>query len=213
MTAALPRPDTVLTLLFGQDEQALDALTHAIVSAGAGGNLDRAMGKLPRAASDAAAREVTAATAGLLNINLIDLLVAGWCEYRDLTSAARRTLDAPGSAELVQLVAHRVSVSQRPYVSILVDGRQVATVRLGLSVVFDVSAVLARVRAGRLAGVHTGACDITATLAIDDMDVASKQTHVDLPGEIALRGELRLLPARDYPAGEHRATAVDHVTA
>ena len=106
-----------------------------------------------------------------------------------------------------------VSVSERPYVAILVDGHRVATVQLGLSVVFDVSAVLARVRAGRLAGVHTGSCDITATLAIDDIDVASKKAHRDLPGEIALRHELRLLPARDYPPGENNATAADDVKA
>jgi hypothetical protein len=89
----------------------------------------------------------------------------------------------------------------------------VATVQLGLSVVFDVSAVLARVRAGRLVGVHTGSCDITATLAIDDIDVASKQAHLELPGEIALRRELRLLPARDYPPGENEATAADDAKA
>jgi len=213
MTTATTRPDTTLTLLFGPDEQILDTLTHAIMSGGADGNLDRAVQKLPEAARDVAAREITAATADLLDINLIDLLIAGWRQYQDLTSAARRTLAAPGSTELVQLATHRVSVSQRPYVALLVDGHQVATVQLSLSVVFDVSAVLARVRAGKLAGVHTGSCDITATLAIDDIDVASKQAHLELPGEIALRRELRLLPARDYPPGENNATAADDVKA
>ena len=213
MTTAPARPDTVLTLLFGPDEQVLDTLTHAIVYAGTGGNLDRAVEKLPQAARDAAAREVTAATAGLLDIDLIDLHVAGWREYQDLTSAARRTLAAPGSTELVRLVTHRVSVSQQPYVAILVDGHQVATVQLGLSVIFDVSAVLARVRAGKLAGVHTGSCDITATLAIDDIDVTSKQAHLELPGEITLKQELRLLPAEDYPPSENKAVPAEGVKA
>ena len=213
MTAVPTRPDTVLTLLFGPDEHVLDTLTQAIVYAGTGGNLDRAVEKLPQAARDAAAREVTAATAGMLDINLIDVLVAGWRKYQDLTSAARRSLAAPGSTELVQLVTHRVSASQQPYVAILVDGHQVATIRLGLSVIFDVSAVLARVRAGRLVGVHTGSCDMTATLAIDDIDVASKRAHLDLPGEIALRRELRLLPDRDYPPSENNAAAGDEVKA
>jgi hypothetical protein len=207
MTAAPAHPDTVLTLLVGTDEHALDTLTHAIESAGTGGNLDRAVEKLPEAARDAAAREVTAVTAGLLDLNLIDLLVAGWREYHDLTSAARRTLAAPGTSELVQLVTHRVSVSQRPYVALLVDGYQVATVQLDLSVVFDVSAVLLGVRAGLLVGVHTGSCDVSATLAIDDIEVDSKQAHLDLPGEIALKRERRLLPARDYAPSVNKATA------
>ena len=213
MTTATTRPDTTLTLLFGPDEQILDTLTHAIMSGGADGNLDRAVQKLPEAARDVAAREITAATADLLDINLIDLLIAGWRQYQDLTSAARRTLAAPGSTELVQLATHRVSVSQRPYVALLVDGHQVATVQLSLSVVFDVIAVLARVRAGKLAGVHTGSCDITATLAIDDIDVTSKQAHLELPGEITLKQELRLLPAEDYPPSENKAVPAEGVKA
>lgn len=213
MTAVPTGPHTVLTLLFGPGEEALDALTHAIVDAGTRGNLDRALEKLPQATRDAAAREVAAATAGLLDINLIDVLAAGWREYQDLTSAARRTLAAPGSTELVHLVTQRVSTSQQPYVTVVVDGRQVATVWLGLSVVFDVSALLARVRAGRLVGIHAGSCDVTATLAIDGVDVVSKQAHLELPGEIALGRGLRLLPARDYPPGEDKARTADDDTA
>jgi hypothetical protein len=206
------RPDTALTLLFGQ-ENALDTLTHAIGYAGTSGNLDRALEKLPQATREAAAHELTAAAAGLLDINLIDVLVTGWRKYVDLTSAARRTLATPGSTELVQMVTHQVSASQQPYVAILVDGHQVATVRLGLSVTFDVSALLARVRAGRLVGVRTGNCDVTATLAIDDIEVASKQAHLDLPGEITLGRELRLLPAKDYPPTEKKAAVAEDVDA
>ncbi len=213
MTTVSARPDTALTLLFGPGEEALDVLRHAIEHAGSGGNLHRALEKLPQVTRDAAAREVTAATAGVLDTNLIDVLVAGWREYRDLTSAARRTLAAPGSTELVHLVSHRVSTSQQPYVTVLVDGHQVATVRLGLSVVFDASALLARVRAGRLVAVLTGSCDITATLAIDGTDVVTKQAHLDLPGKMELRRELRLLPAQDYPPGEDVARTADEVPA
>ncbi len=214
MTAVPTHPHTVLTLLFGPGEQALDALTHTIMDAGTRGNLDRALEKLPQATRDAAAHEVAAATAGLLDINLIDVLAAGWREYQDLTSAARRTLAAPGSTELVHLVTQRVSTSQQPYVTVVVDDRQVAIVRLGLSVVFDVSAVLAQVRAGRLVAIHTGSCDVTATLAIDNIDVVSKQAHLELPGEIALGRPLRLLPARDYPPpGEDKAKTAGDDTA
>lgn len=209
MTTAAPnRPETALALLFGPGEEALDTLTHAIADAGTDGNLGRTLEMVPPQARDAAAREITAATAGLLDINLIDMLAAGWREYRDLTSAARRTLAEPGSTELVQLVTHQVSTSQRPYVTVLVDGRRVATFQLGLSVVFDVSALLAKVHAGRLAAIHSGSCDITATLAIDDIEVASKQARLELPGEIALTRAIRLLPASDYPPGEDKtATA------
>jgi hypothetical protein len=200
MTAVPTRPDTALTLLFGPGEETLDTVTREILTAGTGANVDRALKGLPPAARDAAAREVTTATAGLLNINLVDdVLLPGWREYRDLTSAARRTLAAPGSTELVHVASHRVSATQQPSVAILVDGRKVATLHLSLSLVLDVNGLLARILGGRLVAILTGSCDVTATLAIDGTDVACKQGHLNLPGEVALTHALRLLPARAYP--------------
>jgi hypothetical protein len=209
MTDVPTHPDTALTLLFGPGDRTPDTLMDTILTAGSGGDLDRALKKLPPLTRDAAAREVTTATAELLDINLIDVLLRGWREYADLTSAARRTLAAPGTTELVSLASHRVTMSQQPSVAVLVDGRQVANLRLGLSLVFEVKAVLARVRAGRLVAVISGSCDVTATLAIDDIDIVSKQAHLELPGEAALTKPLRLLPARDYPPGDEEAKTAD----
>jgi len=205
MTAVPTRPDTALTLLFGPGEKTLDSVTHELLAAGAGGDLDSALKKLPPMARDAAAREVTTATAELLDINLVDVLLAGWREYQDLTSAARRTLAAPGSTELVQLASHQVSATQQPSVAILVDGHKVATLRLALSLVFDLNAVLARVRLGRLVAILSGNCVVTVTLAIDDTEVASKHAQLDLPGEVEVTQAPRLLPAREYPPAKDEA--------
>jgi hypothetical protein len=89
----------------------------------------------------------------------------------------------------------------------------VADLRLGLSLVFEVKAVLARVRAGQLVAVVSGNCDVTATLAIDDIDIVSKQAQFELPGEAALTKPLRLLPARDYPPGDDEAKTADDAAA
>ena len=156
MTTAEPTvPRTALALLFGPESDSPAAVAHQIASADPG-NLGRALEGLPRATREAAVREVAAATAGLLNVNLIDVLVAGWREHHDLTSAARRTLATPDSTELIQLATHRVTEAQQPYVSVLVDGHRVATLNLDLSVVFDVSALLAGIRAGRLVALTPG---------------------------------------------------------
>jgi hypothetical protein len=209
MTDVPTGPDTALTVLFGSGEKNLDTLRDAILAAGTGGSLDRALKKLPPATRDAAAREATTATAELLDISLIDVLLRGWREYADLRSAARRTLAEPAATELVSLASHQVRLSQQPSVTVLVDGRQVADLRLGLVLVFEVKAVLARVRAGRLAAVLSGSCDVTATLAIDHVAVVSKQAHLDLPGEAALTKPLRLLPAGEYPPGKEEAKTAD----
>jgi hypothetical protein len=194
------RPRTATELLFGPGEDAAGALAERIARAGADGNLGTDLEHLPAAARAAAVREVAGQAAGLLDVNLADVLVAGWREHHELTAAAQRTLAVPGSTELVSLATHQISTEQRPYVTVLVDGHRVATVELGLSLTLVVTALLAGISAGRLVALHTGRCDVTAALAIQGSDLVTRQAHFDLPGVIPLGPGIRLLPARHYPA-------------
>jgi hypothetical protein len=201
MTAAeRARPRTATELLFGPGEDAAGALAERIARAGADGNLGADLEHLPGAARAAAVREVAGQAAGLLDVNLADVLAAGWREHHQLAAAAQRTLAVPGSTELVSLAAHQISTEQRPYVTLLVDGHRVATVELGLSLTLVVTALLAGISAGRLIDLHTGRCDVTAALAIQGGDLVTRQAHFELPGVIPLSPGIRLLPARHYPA-------------
>jgi hypothetical protein len=194
------RPRTATELLFGPGEDAAGALAERMARAGADGNLGTDLEHLPAAARAAAVREVAGQAAGLLDVNLADVLVAGWREHHELTAAAQRTLAVPGSTELVSLATHQISTEQRPYVTVLVDGHRVATVELGLSLTLVVTALLAGISAGRLVALHTGRCDVTAALAIQGCDLVTRQAHFELPGLIPLSPGIRLLPARHYPA-------------
>jgi hypothetical protein len=208
MTSAPPgRPLTALDLLFGPGNNAPAALAQQIVSAGTDGDLGRALKRLPPATREAAIRETAAAAAGLLDVELIGVLAAGWRKHHHLIAAARRTVAVPGSAELVQMAAHQVTMSQHPSVTVLVDDVREATLRLGLSVVFAVDALLTRISAGRLTAVLSGNCDVTATLAIDGTDVVTGQAHLELPGVIQPGQPIQLLAAHDYPAGAGQGPA------
>ena len=207
--AAQDYPSTALDLLFGEGEDTPGALAHQILSSGAGGNLGRALEDLPKATREAAVREATAAAAGLLDVDLIGVLVAGWRVHHDLIAASRRTLAAPGSTELVDLATHQITTTQQPSVSLLVDGHRVATLQLDLSVMLDVSALVAGISAGRLVALHSGRCDITATLAIEGTDAVTKRAHLELPGVIPLSPGIRLLAARNYPVGAEQPESAD----
>jgi hypothetical protein len=196
-------PGTATDLLFGPAANAAEALAQQILSAGA--DLDRALRQLPPATQKAAVREAAAAVAGLLDVDLDGLLLAGWRAHHDLTRAARRTLASPGSTELVDLARHQITVAQQPSVAVLVDGRQVGTIQLALTVEFDISALVAGIKAGLLAAVHAGNCDVTATLAIQGTDVQTASTHLDLPAVLRVSPGIRLLPAEEYPPGQPAA--------
>lgn len=187
-------PQTVLDLLFTPGEDSPTAVVSELLSPGATGDLGRALKNVPATLRQAAVHETINAAKGLLDVDLTGFLVSGWQKHREVIAAARRTVAAPGSIELVNLATHQITATQRPAVNLLVDNQRVATVELGVSVVFDISALVAGIRGGRLVAVHAGRCDVTATLAIQDTRVTSRQVHLELPGIIPLGRGIRLLP-------------------
>jgi len=198
MTTAAP--DGVLTaadLLFGSNEKAQEALTRHVMADGRA--FARSLVHLPRVTREAAVREAAVAAAGLLKVDLIEVLVSGWREHHDIFSAARRTLDTPGSKELVGLAPHRISTRQQPAVGILLDGKRVHTLQLGLSILFEITGLVAGISHGRLAAVHAGRGHVGVALTIHEIEVLTKRTHLELPGHAGLRRGFRLLPASHYP--------------
>jgi hypothetical protein len=203
-------PRTAAELLFGPDEDKTAAIAQRLRSADIGADIRGALDRLPPLTREAAVGQTSSAAAELLDVNLADVVADGWRKHADLTAAARRTLTARGSTDLVDLASHRVTAGQEPYVSLLVDGHRVATVRFGLSLVFEISAVLAEVKAGRLVALHSGRCEVTGALAIQDSNTITRQAHVDMPGMIPLHEGIRLLPAHNYPADYTPGSADDN---
>jgi hypothetical protein len=200
LTPAIPAsPHSALELLFAAARDTAGA--PGVLPASASETVARALAGLPAVERDAAAGKVTDAAAGILDFDVIDLLIVGWRQYHDLTAAARRTLAAPGSSELISLVSHRVTATREPSVSVLINDHPVATLRFSVSIVFDVSGLLAEVTAGQLARVHAGRCDITATLAIDGTEITTGRVRLEMPGAIPVNPPIRLLADQDYPAG------------
>ena len=163
--------------------------------------------RLPQIARDAALREANAAVAGLLDVSLGGVLVSAWRTHHDLISAARRTLTVPGSTELVALAEHQITSATHPSIAISVNGHPVATIHLDLSLVFDVKALLAGIRDGQLVAVHSGHCDVTATLAIERTDVTTRRGSFPLPGVIPLNPGIRLVNGTADATGPAHTTS------
>ena len=198
-TAGVGSTPSALDLLFGPDTDAAETLAGKILSPGGDQNLGRALAYLPEMTRRVAVQEAATTAAALLKVDLTDVLVHGWREHRDIVSTARRTLAAPGSTELLSLATHEVTMDKRPSINVLVYGHRVATLELGLSVVFDINGVLLGIGGGRLTAVHSGRCEITGTLAVQGTDLLVKRGRLALPGVFSLRRGIRLLPVGEYP--------------
>jgi hypothetical protein len=137
--------------------------------------------RLSGSALGAVDREIANVTNGLLDLDIGDVLVSGWRKYGSLREAARHTLAAPGSEEVVILATHRIVATFRPCVDLLVDGVKVNTFEFELTLVLDLDGLVAVVRDGRLEALRGGDCVLTATLSLEGGQLARRQGHID-PG-------------------------------
>lgn len=137
--------------------------------------------RLPTAVREAAEGELLAALAATLEIDLGGLLVAGWRQHPALRRAGRATRQAAGSTELVTLVAHRISSTHRPQVDLLVNEVLTAVVEFEVELVAEVDCLVATVRAGQLAQVHSGLCRVRASVACAGEPIAYEQVTLEVP--------------------------------
>jgi hypothetical protein len=173
-------PITARAVVFGEMENAVAGLAQAISSGQGRGNVYSSLQGLSEPTRNAAIREISAIGAGLLELDLSGLLVAGWQKYKTLAQAARRTAALPGSEEIVEVVTHQISVTSRPNVELLINDIRVTTVNFELQLEFDVKALTAVIRSGRIVALESGRCDITGRVAIEGMVVVTRTAKFDL---------------------------------
>lgn len=180
---------TVRALLFG-------AADPADVAGGAWSDALNAVPRLSAGARAATTGVFGSTLAGLLELDLGQLVVGGWRRHRALRAAAEHTAANPTATELVQLAAHRVVTGHRPYLELVVNGTTTTTVHFDLDLAFDIETLTATVRAGRLVGLQSGRCLVTAALATGGRELVAKQATIDLAASLPLGEGIALLEAR-----------------
>jgi hypothetical protein len=178
MTAT--HPLTASAFLF-DDEDTGRALARALDEHGALGSLDTALALVAQTTREAAGDQVAAVADGVLGLDLGDLVVAGWRKQGQLATAAERTAANPGTSELVELATHRVSSVHHPYVELFVNDVRVTTVTFELDLEFEIKALVATVRDGHLVSLHSGDCDLSATLTAEGVRLANRRQQFSLP--------------------------------
>jgi hypothetical protein len=186
------------------DQASIEAMADSLRQQGALGSIS-AVKTLSRAGLGAVSNQIATAAHGLLNLDLDlgGLVVAGWCQFADLTAAAKRTAAAPGSVEVVDLAIHSITWTHNPQIDVLVNDARVATLHFDLSIRFKVQGLVATVRYGRLVGFSSGGCEVTGTLAAEGRQLAQREAQFQLPVLVRLGDGIPLLPSGREPAGGH----------
>lgn len=172
-------PLTARTFLLGAEE-AERAVGRSLSDLGVARSALEGLHHLSDSALKSVDREIGVVVGGLLDVDLEEALLSGWRRYDALRQAAKRTLAAPGSEEVLALATHRVTSTYHPEVDLFVDDVTVKTLEFELNIVFDITGVSAVVRLGDLVALRGGDCLVTATLALQGERLAERQGHVDL---------------------------------
>jgi hypothetical protein len=172
------------------------SIVSALEASGAADVVHRQLTGFTQATRNEAVKEVERITAELTNLNLIDIILGALSTYRELREAGRRTIGAPSSAEFVELAGHQVTLENQPSVHLVVNGKQMATVHLLLSLVIDIQALTATVRHGRLTALQIGRCDVGASIGIEGTTVVRRQAQLQSPGPVPLGAGIPLADQR-----------------
>ncbi len=176
---------TARTLLLGsgtEDDVAL--LRHALSEHGVMSQCGGELARLTKDGRQAADDVLASVTAGLLDIDLGDVLIYGWRTHDRLVKAAKETVAVPGRQEVVQLGSHQVTWTQHPTVDLLVDGIRVHTFRFQLTVVFEVDGAAAIVQEGKLTALKVGDGSVAGALTLEmpggDIQLLRQERRVNL---------------------------------
>lgn len=202
----LTRPMSVRVFLLGDATDTVEALTRSFNECGVAQSALQGLRKLSSSGMQAINREIATVANGLLHLDLEDILMSGWRKYTELTKAAERTLDTPGSEEIVFLATHRIVSTHHPSVDLLVDGVKVHTFIFELKVIFDLNCVAAVLRQGDLVAMRGGECVVTVTLTLEKTPLElSRKGRIDLPLLIQLHRPISMARQGHPPAHPHRS--------
>jgi hypothetical protein len=138
-------------------------------------------------------KEAGRAAAAFLDIDLGDVMVAGWARYDELKAAGQRTLGTLDE-KTVELAGRDLLLRQHPEVELTWQENKIATIPFEVLVEIRVHAVVAVVRDGSLVRLDAGTCDVDVSLETSGGGVIGPRTRTLVPGLVVdLGGGFRLV--------------------
>lgn len=187
MTPTTPAPETTVTLLFPSSHRhtSAESLQHEIHKAlrEDAKQLGAAVPKLAREVVEAELANLMDRTIGT---NLTAVVMQGWRTSTKLMQAAHRTVDKPGSVEVVTLGVHTIHYNDVVDIGVVVDEVLTLNVAVRFEAELAVTELAAGVEGGRVVNLRAGKSELTLRLLVQGQRVAQKVIDVNLEAELEL---------------------------
>lgn len=177
----------------GQESDA-DVVHRSLQEHGVLGSVGRGLELLDSSTQALLTRELSRVVGRLLDLDLEDVLLAGWRGHQALRAAGQRSLStAPDGEELVELASHSIASTHSPHVDLLLNGSTITTLEVHITITVDVDALVAVVRAGRLVELQGGQSLATLDVLVEGIPVVTRSRGFDAPLYVSLGEGLDLV--------------------
>jgi len=131
--------------------------------------------------------------ASLFDLKVIDLLLGGWKEYRELQQFADPKQYPPEETVKVPLVEHEVVSEHHPALEVTVGGVHVCRVDLDLTISLSVDGCVLGIQGGKIKQLTVASCRGRTVLARNGTDlIKAESKNIALGGPITLRTGITL---------------------
>lgn len=154
-----------------------------------------ALERLPGPLANTAISRVSTLVAALLEMDLVDIFIAGWKKHAALVGAVRTSLETPGSEVPVSLATHQITSRHEPSVQLEVDGLDVGSVDLRIDLIVIIHGLVGVVSVGVLSSLRIGRVELKGTLSCEGIEIKSVSQDIDPELELHLGSGI---PLADY---------------
>jgi hypothetical protein len=126
----------------------------------------------------------------VLDINVVDVLVAGWKKQSEVRELLQATAADPTRTALVQLAEHTLESTHKPSMEVRSAGKVVARLTFTIEAAFELDAVELVLRHGRVEEVRPGRVTASGTVKLENSVILErKAAPLTLPGKIVIADE------------------------
>jgi len=138
----------------------------------------------------------------VLDVNVVDVLVAGWKKQNEVRDLLKATAADPARTALVQLAEHTLESTHKPSIEVRSAGKVVARLSFTIEVAFNVEAVELVLRHGRVEEVRPGRVTAQGTVKLEHAVILERKlSALTLPGRLVISEETaRPAPSVDAAA-------------
>jgi hypothetical protein len=135
----------------------------------------------------------------LLDINLVNVLVAGWKKHREVREQLRVTAADPSRTVFVYIRSHTLDSTHHPSIELRSEGRRLVELSFPIALTFKIAAVELTLRGGAICEIRSEEVQVRGTVKFENTVILERTlSKVRLPGRIVLD------PARPQSADSSR---------